>query len=119
MCVIDFEEHLSLDQRIEFMLRRCSNENGSVNEAAVKVENDRLAAKLRRRWEAETAELEARRHEPLDCVHYDRCLAKVARIKHRRVRAVPCEGCKEYVRAPSKRVEGGLQRGGYDPRSGA
>ena len=44
--VLDFEDHLGLDRRIDFMLRRCTNEDGSVNEAACAAE----AARLKRRW---------------------------------------------------------------------
>lgn len=46
--VIDFESRLSLDARIDNMLRRVTHPDGSVNEAAYAAEEERPLARLQR-----------------------------------------------------------------------
>ena len=63
-------------------------------------------------------ELAAREHEPIDCVHYGLCLAQIARIKHGRLKAVPCEGCRQYAPEGPPERPGGWQRGDWTPEPG-
>ncbi len=47
--VIELEDRMSMDDRIDSMLRRVTREDGSVD-AACEAEHARLVARLERRW---------------------------------------------------------------------
>lgn len=107
------------------MLRRCTNADGSINDVRCAAEQARLAARLRKSWCTALGmgftrgdDLTIRKHEPVDCVHYSVCLAKVARVKHARVRVVPCAGCERYEPESRESRDAWLKRSDWEPGGG-